>query len=282
MWAMGFPCAAVSRCGRTRARARAHARRKPQCGRLKHTLVHNWCVNTEEVITRSDTAAQAQLALWVQAMALGVGAGAAGALDPHAPARRAQAERAQAERAQAERAMGHLYDHTVQRVHALVRRFVHEDSAAQEVTEDVFYQAWLQSPRFDATRGSVMAWLLTMARSRGLDAWRKHSAQWVSFDSDAADALLAHTSAQDTPFDLLAATDTHHALHAALAEVSPTARQMISLAFFQGLTQQEISEHMQAPLGTVKTTLRRALISLREHLQTTLQADMPAGLLVED
>lgn len=274
MLTIGFPRTAASRFARVSAlaRARARTRRKPLCGRLKHTLVHNWCVNTEEVITRTDTAAQAQLALWVQAMALGVGAGAAGAFDPHAPARRAQAERA----------MGHLYDHTVQRVHALVRRFVHEDSAAQEVTEDVFYQAWLQSPRFDATRGSVMAWLLTMARSRGLDAWRKHSAQLVSFDSDAADELLAHTSAPGTPFDLLAATDTRDALHAALVEVSPTARQMISLAFFQGLTQRDISEHMHTPLGTVKSTLRRALISLREHLQTTLQADMPAGLLVED
>jgi RNA polymerase sigma factor (sigma-70 family) len=258
---------AIPRLG-PRCRAQHCTRRKPLGGRRRHTLVHNCSVNTEEVMTRSDTAAQAQLALWVQTMASCVGAGA----DAMAPQQRVQAERA----------LGLLYDHTVQRVHALVRRFVHEDSAAQEVTEDVFYQAWLQSPRFDTARGSVMAWLLTMARSRALDAWRKHSAQLVSFDSDAVDELLAQTSALDSPFDLLAATDTRHALHAALADVSPTARQMISLAFFQGLTQQEISEHLHTPLGTVKTTLRRALISLREHLQTTMQTDMPVGLLVED
>jgi RNA polymerase sigma factor (sigma-70 family) len=243
------------------------ARRQPS-----GCLGHNTRVSQPTTMYSTNTAAEAQLLSYVQAMADCVGAPSAVANDKCAPAQRAQAERA----------MGQLYDHTVQRVHALVRRFVHEDSAAQEVTEDVFYQAWLQSPRFDATRGSVMAWLLTMARSRALDAWRKHSAQWVSFDSDTADALLAHTSAPGTPFDLLAAIDTRHALHAALAEVSPSARQMISLAFFQGLTQQEISEHLHTPLGTVKTTLRRALVSLREHLQTTLQADMPAGLLVED
>jgi RNA polymerase sigma factor (sigma-70 family) len=272
MLTIGFPRTAASRYALVSALARACTRRKPLCRRLKHTLVHNWCVNIEEVITRSDTAAQAQLALWVQAMALYVRAGGAGVPDAYALGQRAQAERA----------LGQLYDHTVQRVHALVRRFVHEDSAAQEVTEDVFYQAWLQSPRFDSARGSVMAWLLTMARSRALDAWRKRSAQWVSFDSDTADELLAHASARDTPFDLLAATDTRHALHAALVEVSPTARQMISLAFFQGLTQQDISDHMHLPLGTVKTTLRRALLSLREHLQTTLQADMPVGLSAEN
>jgi RNA polymerase sigma factor (sigma-70 family) len=251
-----------------RCQAQPRTRRKPLSGRRRHTLVHNCSVNTEEVITRSDTEAQAQLALWVQAMAWCVGAGA----DAVAPQQRGQAERA----------LGQLYDHTVQRVHAMVRRFVHEDSAAQEVTEDVFYQAWLQSPRFDSARGTVMAWLLTMARSRALDAWRKHSAQLVSFDSDAADELLAQTSGPCSPLDLLAATDTRHALHAALAEVPSVARQMISLAFFQGLTQQEISDHLQTPLGTVKTTLRRALLSLREHLQTSLQADMPIGLLVEE
>jgi RNA polymerase sigma factor (sigma-70 family) len=236
-------------------------------GLPRRCLGHNQCVGHENTIYRTDPTADAQLLSCVLAMAECVGSGT---------------DLAHGQRAQAERALGLLYDHTVQRVHALVRRFVHEDSAAQEVTEDVFYQAWLQSSRFDATRGSVMAWLLTIARSRALDAWRKHSAQPVSFDSDAADEALAHTTVLDSPFDLLAATDTRHALHAALAEVSPTARQMISLAFFQGLTQQEISVHLHTPLGTVKTTLRRALISLREQLQSSRQEGLPAGLAVED
>lgn len=261
MWAKATPRSGardpVQRC----------ARRMRLPGRKKHTLVHNVRVSTEEFTTRTDTAAQAQLALWVQAMATCVGASPAVA---------------QQQRAHAERALGLLYDHSVQRVHALVRRFVYEDSAAQEVTEDVFYQAWLQSPRFDAARGNVMAWLLTMARSRALDAWRKHSTQLVSFDSDAVDDLLAHCAAANTPFDLLAELDTRHALHAALAEVSPTARQMINLAFFQGLTQQDISTHLHLPLGTVKTTLRRALISLRERLQGSLQDAMHTDLAVED
>jgi RNA polymerase sigma factor (sigma-70 family) len=231
-------------------------------------LVHNWHVNTEEFATPADAALQDPLALWVTAMAACVAA-SEGLASPQC-------------RAQAEHALGNLYDHSVQRVHALVRRYVHEHSAAQEVTEDVFYQAWVQSPRFDAARGSVMAWLLTMARSRALDAWRKHSAQLVSFDSEVADEAMAQAGAQDTPFDLLAATDARHALHTGLSEVPPTARQMISLAFFQGLTQQEISDHMHIPLGTVKTTLRRALITLRAHLQSTAHADLPANALAED
>ncbi len=227
----------------------------PRRQRAACRLGHNKCVDTPLNPTLLDT--DAQLPDWVAAMA------AAGQARP-----------------QAERAWTQLYDCTVQRVHAMVRRFVHEDSAAQEVTEDVMYQAWVQAGRFDASRGNVMAWLLTMARSRALDAWRKHSAAVVSYDSEVAEAALAQKTHAITPVDLLSAMDRQHALHAALALVSPAARQMISLAFFQGLTHSEISAHMHTPVGTVKTTIRRALLSLREHLQTHQDADMAAGLSV--
>jgi RNA polymerase sigma factor (sigma-70 family) len=186
------------------------------------------------------------------------------------------------DRASAQRAFGVLYDNTVQRVHAMVRRFVHDEATAQEVTEDVFFMAWSQAARFDATRGGVMAWLLTMARSKAIDAWRQHAARTVQFDSDVADDALAQVCTSVTPVDLLEAMDRQHALHAALVSVSPAARTMISLAFFQGLTHSEISAHLGTPLGTVKTTLRRALLTLREVLQSSLGADMPQGLVVED
>lgn len=186
-------------------------------------------------------------------------------------------------RARAEHAFSVLYDHTVQRVHALVRRYVKDEGAAQEVTEDVFFMAWRQAARFDVTRGNPIAWLLTIARSKALDAWRQNTAKLVHFDSDATDDLLAQASAPDgTPQDLLEAVDQKNVLHSALAQVSPAARQMISLAFFQGLTHSEISEHLKLPLGTVKTTLRRALLSMREILQMHKGADLPAGLLVEE
>ena len=185
-------------------------------------------------------------------------------------------------RASAEQAFGLLYDHTAVRVHAMVRRFVHDDAAAQEVTEDVFFSAWTQAGRFDAQRGSVLAWLLTMARSKALDAWRQHAARLVHFDSDMTDDLLAQASAEGTPLDLLSAADKHHAVHAALAQVPAGARQMLSLAFFQGLTHSEISEHLNTPLGTVKTTLRRALLSLRASLQASCGAGMTSALLVEE
>ncbi len=185
-------------------------------------------------------------------------------------------------RASAERAFGVLYDQTVQRVHAMVRRYVKDEGAAQEVTEDIFFMAWSQAHKFDATRGSVLAWLLTIARSKALDAWRQQAARWVQFDSEVADDQLAQIPALGMPDDILEAMDQQHAVHAALQGVSPAARQMISLAFFQGLTHTEISDHLQTPLGTVKTTIRRALISMRDVLQERLGSDAALNLTVEE
>lgn len=169
--------------------------------------------------------------------------------------------------ADAQTALSDLYDSTVQRVHSLVRRFVSDDSAAQDVTQEVFFQAWKQAARFDAKRGAAMAWLLNLTRSRALDAWRKQSSSPVLISSDVADAASAHWSGSAQPADLIEACDTQHHLHAALQQLPASTRHMIGLAFFQDMTHAEISTHLGMPLGTVKSTVRRALLSLREHLQ---------------
>jgi RNA polymerase sigma factor (sigma-70 family) len=170
-------------------------------------------------------------------------------------------------RSAAEQALAQLYDATVQRVYALVRRFVPDEAAAQDVTQEVYLQAWAQAERFDAQRGAVMAWLLNLARSRALDAWRKQSASPVLADSDVADNAVAHWASPTQPLDLIDAMDTRCALHAALAQLPALTRQMLSLAFFQDMSHQQISEHLRMPLGTVKSTVRRALLALRDHLQ---------------
>jgi RNA polymerase sigma factor (sigma-70 family) len=245
----------------------SHAQRHPTRLQFVAPRVHNTRVTNPDSIPAADLSADAHLAVCVQTMAQFSGVSCSASPD---------------QRASAERALSELYDCTVQRVHALVRRFVHDASAAQEVTEDVFYQAWTQAARFDPTRGSVTTWLFAMARGRALDAWRRSSAQLVSFDSDAADNAAALVRDYNSPCDLLAAADHRHALHAALAQLSPLARQMLSLAFFQGLTHSEISAHMRTPLGTVKTTIRRALLTMRESLRLSLRDDLPISLVMED
>ena len=176
-----------------------------------------------------------------------------------------------------------LYDATIQRVYSLVRRFARDDAGAQDVTQEVYLQAWSQASRFDAAKGAAIAWLLNVARSRALDAWRKAASSPVMISSDVAEAAASDQADTLQPIDFLEAADNQALLHATLQSLPPATRQMLSLAFFHDMSHSEISTHLRLPLGTVKSAVRRALISLREHLQRSgLPAAQLAGLTTED
>lgn len=169
---------------------------------------------------------------------------------------------------QDEAAFGQLYEACVSRIYGLTLRITRNAAQAEEVTEDTFWQVWREAPRFDAARGTAMAWMLTIARSRALDSLRaRDPAQAVE---DAAELLDAqHTQGTQhhaSPMDLLNATQTDHALHDALAALDPQPRQLIALAFFKGLTHDEIATHTGMPLGTVKSHIRRGLTTLKTLL----------------
>jgi RNA polymerase sigma-70 factor (ECF subfamily) len=164
-----------------------------------------------------------------------------------------------------EQAFGALYDATFARVHAFVLRITRHAALAEEVVEDCFWQVWREAPRFDAARGRVLGWILTIARSRALDAMRRHQRTHCREVADDL-AVDLHADPGADPQDLLDATQGHHALHAALAGLPATQRQLLSLAFFRGMTHDEIAEHTGMPLGTVKSHLRRTLALLRERL----------------
>ena len=183
----------------------------------------------------------------------------------------------------AQQALSQLYDASIARVFSLVRRFVGSDAAAEDVTQEVYWQAWQQAERFDAQRGAVMAWLLNLARSRALDAWRKTSSSQVIMDGCLADDASASLSTTGQPADFLEAIEISSRLHGAIAELPAATRQMLSLAFFHDMTHQDISSHLSMPLGTVKSTVRRALMHLREYLvQQGIGADQLALLSLEE
>lgn len=173
---------------------------------------------------------------------------------------------------QDEKALANLYQSTIGRVFGLAMRIVRDTATAEEVAEDTFWQVWRQAPRFDPARGCALAWLLTIARSRALDAVRARKrvqAMSVSVDgldhADDAPTDVHERTAAD-PHDLLSAVQTGHLLQSALMRLGPVPRQLVSLAFFGGLTHEEIAGQTGMPLGTVKSNIRRALISLRTWL----------------
>jgi RNA polymerase sigma factor (sigma-70 family) len=166
---------------------------------------------------------------------------------------------------QDERALEALYDATSRRVHALVLRILQNRALAEEVVEDSFWQVWRQATRYDAARGRPLTWLLAMARSRAIDALRRD--QRFQHDELPDDDAPECAASAAPPQDLLDATRGAGALHAALLRLDARSRQLVGLAFFRGLTHEEIAEREQLPLGTVKSLIRRALLALRTHLE---------------
>lgn len=163
-----------------------------------------------------------------------------------------------------ERALSELYNMTVKRLHAFSLRIVRDPGLAEEVTEDALFQAWREAHRFDTHRGKVITWLLTICRSRALDALRRVDSAECVEDPDVFRSHEASLLAE--PQQLIAQFETGNAVHAALLRLPPNERQAVGLAFFRGLTHQEIAEHWQMPLGSVKTLLHRAFVQLRSEL----------------
>ena len=170
-----------------------------------------------------------------------------------------------------------FYDATLGRVNALVQRIVRDAGLAEEVVEDVFFQVWREAPRFQPTRGRAGAWLLSMARSRAIDALRRrerHGAEMQVED----DVLAAQPDpGRSDPHDLLALARRDRRLQDALAALEPQPRQLLALAFFRGLTHEEVADETGLPLGTVKSTIRRALMALRSALGPEGAGDLVAG-----
>jgi RNA polymerase sigma-70 factor (ECF subfamily) len=167
---------------------------------------------------------------------------------------------------QDQRALAHLYDATFSRVFGLVQRIVRNNALAEEVVEDTYFQVWRQAVRFDAGRGKALAWLLAMARSRAIDALRREARfEHTSLEDDATPEAGQSPVAQPAD-ELLDLARNRADLHQAMMLLGAQPRQLVSLAFFRGLSHEEIAEQTHLPLGTVKSQIRRALLALRQAL----------------
>lgn len=173
-----------------------------------------------------------------------------------------------------QRALLALYEATLSRVYGLALRLVRRTQLAEEVAEEVYFQVWRQAPRFDPGRGRPLTWLLGMARSRAIDAIRREA----RFQHEALDEETAPVSAPpaESGDELLAVAQGHAQLHRALLLLKPQPRQLVALAFFNGLSHEEIASQTCLPLGTVKSQIRRALITLRDTLGETGAHALPA------
>ncbi len=168
-----------------------------------------------------------------------------------------------------ERATGVLYDRHAAVMYGLALRLVTEPADAEEVVLEAFAQAWRDASRYMPHRGSVQGWLTMMVRSRALDAARARTRRARTVDAaagDMNDAPVAMSAGSPAPDQLVEDTERSTALGAALRTLPDPQRHAIELAFFEGLTHQEVAERLREPLGTIKTRIRLGMLKLREML----------------
>jgi RNA polymerase sigma-70 factor, ECF subfamily len=159
-------------------------------------------------------------------------------------------------------ALGELYDRYGAILFGLLLRILHDRPEAQDVLQEVFFQAWRRAADFDSSRGRVLAWLAMLARSRALDrrralASRNRTATEAANEGPerSADGVLQTVVAEDA-----------RRVRLALESISEAHREVLQLAYFEGLSQSEIAARLARPLGTVKTHTRLGLLKLRELL----------------
>ena len=167
-----------------------------------------------------------------------------------------------------EHALGALYDATLGKVYGVAMRVVGDTALAEDIIAEAYHDAWRNAGRFDSKLGRPITWLLTICRNRALDEYRRRAADMRKTES-AAQYSVAETA--DTPDELLAAIEAGHVVHGLLAAISADDRQLIAMAFFKGLSHQQIADHTDMPLGTVKTRLRRALQKLNAGVPADLR-----------
>lgn len=167
-------------------------------------------------------------------------------------------------------ALSELYDRYGRLVFSLAVRIVGEAGLAEEITQDVFVQLWKKADTYHAEQGKVITWLTSFARHRAIDVLRRQSVRPEGHRVEWAEGVSPDL---EDPVELESAIDLEqqkYRLRQALAELPEEQRRVLALAYFSGMSHQEIADAIHEPLGTVKTRVRLGMQKLRQIL-----ADQP-------
>lgn len=166
-----------------------------------------------------------------------------------------------------EQALGLVYDRYRLILFGLVLRILHSRQEAEDVLQEVFLQVWNKAADFDESRGRPFTWLVTLARSRAIDRLRSLGSRERVAQEAAREVVEASSDAIE---DTIRAQEGR-VVRNALQELPPEQRQLLELAYFEGLTQSEIAKRVKSPLGTVKTRMRAGMAKLRDSLRGRFQ-----------
>lgn len=161
-------------------------------------------------------------------------------------------------------AFARLYDRYNRLVFTLCLRILKDRGEAEDVLIEVFAELWDRSQRYDATRGSPLSYLSTLARSRAIDRLRSRGKTTTASELNTA----LSESNEPAPADQADLGEQRSRVVAALKALDPVYRQAVELSFYDGLSHSEIATKLNKPLGTIKTYIRQGLIRLRDRLRS--------------
>ncbi len=159
-----------------------------------------------------------------------------------------------------------LYKKTSPHLYAIAIRLVHRRSAAEDVLQDAYVQVWHRAGDYHVQRGTVLGWMTALVRYRAIDRLRKRRNN-TPFDEESMGGPGAGPGdSGDAALTSAAANEDAEFLRECVSRLSGSQRESVALAFFHGLTHQELSQHLALPLGTIKSRLRRSLKRLKACL----------------
>ena len=163
-------------------------------------------------------------------------------------------------------ALHDLYKAAAGRLLAVAHRILNDRGAAEDVLQDTFFTVWTRDGQLPALRTSPMAWLTSIARNRAIDVLRKRKPETPLVWQDAEGEEHQHDVQDESgsPLDQLLARQSDGRLGACLEQIDTEPRTALKLAYFEGLTHEQLALRIQRPLGTVKAWVRRSLMRLKD------------------
>jgi RNA polymerase sigma-70 factor, ECF subfamily len=160
-----------------------------------------------------------------------------------------------------------LYDRYGRLVFSLAFGVVGDAPAAEEITQDVFLLVWEKADTYRQEKAKVATWIARIARNRAIDVLRQRRSHDSRSKGAWEDLKQAAEAPAPGPVERMESERLHARVRAAVSSLPPEQKAALELAYFQGLTHQEIAARLGEPLGTVKTRIRAAMQKLRGLLQ---------------
>ena len=168
-------------------------------------------------------------------------------------------------------ALSEFYDVHSKYLFTIIYYILRDEAEAEDLLQEVFLQIWEKIDSYDETLGNPLAWITRITRNRSIDRIRSKSFKNRSSETDIERFFdLSEDSGSSNPENISTSNQEHTEITNALKSLNENQRDLIEFAYFRGYSQSELAEHFNLPLGTVKTRMRAAMMTLREKLKNLI------------